>query len=101
MGNGTSQTLVIKSIARVNKTNITNIANVTCNEEEWNYTNNIDNATINVVEVPINKTSNRDNFKYGETVEYYLSVTNLANETWTETLTLIDELPTGLTDSNL
>ena len=96
MGNGTNQTLVVKSIARINKTDITNVANVSCNEEEWNYSNNIDNATISIEDIPINKTSNRDNFKYGETVEYYLSVTNLANETWNETVTLVDELPTGL-----
>ena len=96
MGNGTSQTLIIKSIARINETNITNIANVTCNEKEWNYTNNIDNATIDIVDTPIYKTSDKDSVMYGDTVEFYLTVENVGEEDWDEELTLIDRLPDGL-----
>ena len=96
MENGTSQTLVITSIARVNETNITNIAEVSCNETEWNYTNNIDNATIKIVNIPINKTSNVDSVYYGGSVDFYLSVTNLVNETWDDIIIMTDELPEGL-----
>jgi uncharacterized repeat protein (TIGR01451 family) len=96
MENGTSQTLVVKTIARVNETNITNIASVNCTEEEWNYTNNIDNATIKIVNIPVNKTSNVDSVYYGGSVDFSLSVTNLVNKTWDEIVTMVDSLPQGL-----
>ena len=97
MQNGTSQTLIITTIARVNETNITNIANVSCNESEWDYENNIDNATINIVDTPINKTVSNPTPDYYEIVEYNLTVTNIANETYPQVVTLIDRLPEGVT----
>ena len=57
MENGTSTTLTILSRAIQSKENITNVANVSCDEVEWDYTNNIDNATINLYP-NINKTVN-------------------------------------------
>ena len=97
MQNGTSQTLVITTIARVNETNITNIAEVSCNETEWDYENNIDNATINIVDTYINKTVSNPTPDIYEIIEYNLTVTNIANETYTQVVTLTDSLPEGVT----
>ncbi|WP_171776176.1 DUF11 domain-containing protein [Methanobrevibacter ruminantium] len=97
MANGTSQTLTIVSVAKINKTDITNVANVSCSEKEWNYSNNRDNATIEIVDTPINKTASKPVPDYHEEIEYYLTVTNLANETYNKTVTLVDSLPEGVT----
>ena len=96
MGNGTSQTLVITSIARINETNITNIANVNCTEKEWNYTNNIDNATITIIDDYIEKIADDKEPDYHQNVTYNLTVINVGTENYTKNVTLIDSLPEGV-----
>ena len=69
MENGTSTTIVIYTRAIESKTNVTNVANVSCNEIEWDYTNNVDNATINIYPL-INKTVSDPTPDYHEIIEY-------------------------------
>ena len=100
MANGTEETLTIYSRAIV-KGNYTNYANVTCNETEWNYTNNFDNATVKVNKNPdINKTVNDTTPFTHEFVEYYLTVDNTGDIDYTNNLTVIDSLPNGLVYAN-
>ena len=49
MENGTSVTFTITTRAKVVANNVTNNATVNCTEDEWNYTNNFDNATIDIL----------------------------------------------------
>ena len=91
MANGTSEKLTIISTAITPKYNITNTATVNCTEDEWNYSNNEDNATINIIP-PIQKTANKEIVYYHEEVEYNLTVINYGDEVYTDNLTLIDTL---------
>ena len=95
MGNGTSVTLTITSVAKQNGT-FTNYANVTCNETEWNYSNNFDNATVVVVSFPINKTVSVNETYYNSNVTYNLTVSNIGNYTYTQNITVVDVLPDGI-----
>ena len=95
MANGTSVTLVINTIAKQNGT-FTNHANVTCNEDEWNYTNNYDNATVVVVDFPIVKTVNNATPYYNANVTYNLTVTNVGKYNYTQNITIVDTLPEGV-----
>ena len=95
MGNGTSVTLTITSVAKQNGT-FTNYANVTCNETEWNYSNNYDNATVVVVSFPINKTVSVNETYYNSNVTYNLTVSNIGNYTYTQNITVVDVLPDGI-----
>uniref|UniRef100_UPI00386EB501 hypothetical protein n=1 Tax=Methanobrevibacter sp. TaxID=66852 RepID=UPI00386EB501 len=100
MGNGTEETLTIYSRA-IAKGTYTNYANVTCKEKEWNYTNNFDNATVDVNKNPdINKTVNDTTPFTHEFVEYYLTVENTGSIDYTNNLTVIDSLPEGLVYAN-
>ena len=97
MGNGTTATLTIVTRALIEADNVTNTGNATCNEEEWNYTNNVDNATINIYDKPdINKTVNDTNPKYSEFVLYNITVRNTGDISYTDNLTIIDSLPEGI-----
>ena len=96
MGNGTEETLVINSRAKVVGT-FTNVANVTANETDWNDTNNVDNATVTVIDNPdIAKDVNNTTPYHFETVEYYLTISNNGEIDYTNNLTVIDSLPEGL-----
>ena len=97
--NGTSVTLVIRSRAAKVADNITNTANVSCNETEWNYTNNVDNATISIIPVP-KKTANQTVVSYNEYVDYNLTIINVGDVDYTGNLTVIDNLPVGLAYNN-
>jgi len=88
--------LVINTIAKQNGT-FTNEANVTCDEVEWNYTNNYDNATVEIVDFPINKTVNNATPFYNANVTYNLTVTNVGNYPYTQNITIVDTLPEGVT----
>ena len=94
MANGTSVTLTITSIAKQNGT-FTNHANVTCNDTEWNYDNNYDNATVVVVSFPINKTEDVNVTYYNGNVTYNLTVSNIGDYTYTYNITVVDTLPEG------
>ena len=96
MANGTSVTLTITSTAKAVGT-FTNHANVNCTEHEWNYANNYDNATVVVFDIPdINKTVNNTTPFIYEYVLYNITITNVGNVTYIETLTVVDSLPEGL-----
>ena len=96
MANGTSVTLTITSIAKAEGT-FTNHANVNCTEHEWNYLNNYDNATVVVFDIPdINKTVNNTTPFYKEYVLYNITIINVGDVTYIETLTVEDSLPVGL-----
>ena len=99
MENGTDATIVITTRGLKVSENITNTANVICNETEWDYTNNEDNATTSIIPVP-HKTANETNPKYNEYVDYNLTVINVGEEDYNDTLTLIDSLPVGLEYNN-
>ena len=95
MANGTSETLIIISTARTPKYNIVNNATVNCTENEWDYDNNFDNATISIIPT-LEKTVNETNPYYHEIVEYNLTVINYGDETYTDNITVIDTLEDGL-----
>ena len=96
MGNGTSVTLTINSRATA-VGNYTNYANVTCNEDEWNYENNFANESVVISDIPdINKTANVTTVFIEENVLYYITITNVGNVDYTNTLTIVDSLPEGL-----
>jgi uncharacterized repeat protein (TIGR01451 family)/fimbrial isopeptide formation D2 family protein len=97
MGNGTSETLVIYSRAVIVAEDVLNIAVVTCNETEWDYTNNVDNATITIKELPhiLKKVNNTLPF-YHEYVEFNLSVINDGDYDYTKNITVVDNLPEGI-----
>ena len=95
MGNGTNATLTIVSTAKTPKYNITNNATVNCSETEWDYTNNFDDASINIIPT-IDKTVNNTNPYYHETVDYNLTIINYGDEIYTDNLTVIDSMQDGL-----
>ena len=88
--NGTYDNGAIQS-----KPNVTNVANVTCTEDEWNYTNNIDNATIHIYPL-INKTVNNPKPYYHELVNFTITVENTGNATFNDSVELVDNLPEGV-----
>jgi len=97
MGNGTEETLTIYSQAVAAAPNVMNIANVTCNETEWDYYNNIDNATVTVVLLPPpHKDVNNTKPFYHEDVLYNLTVVNSGDYDYTLNVTVIDSLPVGV-----
>ena len=97
MKNGTSEKLVIRSYAKTKANNVTNVANVSCDEKEWNYTNNIANKTVKISDIPdLNKTVNDSKPFYNDTVVYSLKIKNVGNVTYTDNLLVIDSMPNGL-----
>ncbi|WP_296790525.1 isopeptide-forming domain-containing fimbrial protein [uncultured Methanobrevibacter sp.] len=74
-----------------------NAVNATCDEKEWNYTNNKDDVTVEIVSFhkPAKTVSNSTPY-YHEFVEYTLTVENLGNNTYTSEFDVIDSLPVGL-----
>jgi uncharacterized repeat protein (TIGR01451 family) len=96
MGNGTTVTLTINSRAKVNGT-FTNEANVTCVEKDWNLSNNYDNETVVIYDIPdVNKTVNNTTPNHMDYVLYNITITNIGNVTYIQTLTVVDSLPEGL-----
>ena len=97
MGNGTEETLIIVSLANSAVVNATNEANVSCNETEWNYDNNYDNATVTVfINPPPFKYVNNTKPFHHENVIYYLTATNVGPVTFENELLVIDSLPDGV-----
>ena len=97
LANGTNVTLKIYTHAKVPASDIENKVNVTCDEKEWNYTNNKDNITVEIVAFhkPVKVVSNSTPY-YHEYVNYTISVENLGNYSYTSNFTVIDTLPVGL-----
>ena len=99
MENGTSVTLTITSRAKIVANNVTNNATVNCTETEWDYDNNFDNATIDILP-NINKTANNTAPDYHEYVDYNLTIINEGDNVYADVLTVIDSLPDGLVYNN-
>ena len=78
MANGASATLKITTL--INKTgDITNNANISAKEFDWNMSNNRDSQKITVkdaADLAITKTSNVTNPNYGDFVKWTLTVKN-------------------------
>ena len=96
LANGTSETLtLVFKTTTLGKFN--NTVNVTCAEDEWNYTNN--NASclfeVVIVNLTINKTANVvGNISVMEDVTFTINVTNNAKVNATK-LVVTDIVPTG------
>ena len=78
MTNGTTETLTINSRA-INNGTYTNEVNVTCNEKDWNFTNNPSNRTVIVhpiCDLVISKAVNASVINLNETVSWTINVTN-------------------------
>ena len=95
MGNGTNRTINITSRAKTVVSNVINVANVTCNETDWNRTNNVDNVTVDILPYP-EKTVNNNTPYYHDVIEYTLSIVNNGDSNYTNIITVIDSLPVGL-----
>ncbi|WP_458402816.1 right-handed parallel beta-helix repeat-containing protein, partial [Methanobrevibacter sp.] len=97
LANGTNITLVIYSHAKVPASDINNKVNVSCDEDEWDYTNNMDDITVEIVAFhkPVKTVSNSTPY-YHEYVNYTMTVENLGNYTYTSEFDAIDSLPDGL-----
>ena len=97
MENGTDATLTIWTIAKVAVDQVTNTANVTCKETDWNLSNNVDNETVEIIPLPdpVKTVSNSTPY-YHDIVEYNLTIINNGDIDYTNNLTVVDSLPEGL-----
>ena len=70
---------------------------VSCNETEWNKTNNEANKLVDVVIIPYPvKTVNNDTPYYNDFIEYNLTIVNNGTNKYTSILNVTDSLPVGL-----
>ena len=96
LANGTNITLTVYSRATTAGTAKHNVT-ISCNETEWNYTNNKANKTVKVVDLPQPvKTVSNDTPYYHEEINYNLTVVNTGINDYTNVLTVVDSLPEGL-----
>ena len=72
-----------------------NVVNVTCDEKDWNLSNNVDNKTIHV-DLYYTKEANVTQTSAGEYIEYYLRVYNTGDTTYTETVRVRDVMQEGI-----
>ena len=72
-----------------------NVVNVTCDEEDWNMSNNVDNKTIHV-DLYYTKEANVTNTSAGEYFEYYIRIYNVGSTLYNETVRVDDVLPEGI-----
>lgn len=84
--------------AKINRTgNITNIVNVSADENETNLTNNVNNVTIevpNTVDLSVVKSSNVSSVNYGDYISYNIIVFNNGPDLAT-CVNVTDVLPNG------
>ena len=72
-----------------------NVVNVTCDENDWNLSNNVDNKTIHV-DLYYTKEANVTNTSAGEYLEYYIRIYNVGSTLYNETVRVYDVLPEGI-----
>ena len=97
LANGTNVTLVINSRAIRDGKDIDHAVSVSCNETEWNKTNNDANKTVDVVIIPYPvKTVNNITPYYHDIIEYNLTIVNNGTNKYTSILNVTDSLPDGL-----
>ena len=94
MTNGSSKTLTL-TVTTTEIGSFDNVVNVTSNEKDWNLSNNVANKTIKV-DIYYTKEANVTNTSAGEYFEYYLSVYNVGDSTYSQTLRIRDVLPEGV-----
>ena len=92
LANGTNVTFTVYSRAKHEGDDINHAVTVSCNETEWNMTNNNANKLVDVVPYPV-KTVNNDTPYYHEEVLYNLTVVNTGADNYTDVLTVVDVLP--------
>ena len=97
MGNGTDATLTIVSRAKAPRGEITNFVQTFCDEDEWDYENNLDKKSVDVVDIPnpIKSVDNPEPY-YNDEIVYNLTIINTGNTVYTNYLTVVDSLPAGL-----
>ena len=72
-----------------------NVVNVTCDEKDWNMSNNVDNKTIHV-DLYYTKEASVTNTSAGEYFEYYIRIYNVGSTLYNETVRVDDVLPEGI-----
>ena len=72
-----------------------NVVNVTCDEKDWNMSNNVDNKTIHV-DLYYTKEASVTNTSAGEYFEYYIRIFNVGSTLYNETVRVYDVLPEGI-----
>ena len=72
-----------------------NVVNVTCDEKDWNMSNNVDNKT-NHVDLYYTKEASVTNTSAGEYFEYYIRIYNVGSTLYNETIWVDDVLPEGI-----
>ena len=97
MGNGTDATLTIVSRAKAPRGEITNFVQTFCDEDEWDYENNLDKKSVDVIDIPnpIKSVDNPEPY-YNDEIVYNLTIINTGNTVYTNYLTVVDSLPAGL-----
>ena len=97
LANGTNVTFTVYSRAIKDGINVTHVVSVTCNETDWNLTNNKDNETVDVVIIPYPvKTVNNITPYYNDVIEYNITLVNDGSNVYESTLNVTDSLPEGL-----
>ena len=97
LDNGTTVTLKVYTIATTAAKGINEVVKVSCAEKEWNLTNNIDNKTVDIIDLPVpEKTVDNPTPYNHEFVEYQLVIRNTGKSTYDENLIVKDTLPDGL-----
>ena len=91
---GASQTLTL-TVKTTKLGKFDNVVNVTCDEKDWNLSNNVDNKTIHV-DLYYTKEANVTNTSAGEYLEYYIRIYNVGSTDYTETVRVYDVLPEGI-----
>ncbi|MER2013997.1 MAG: hypothetical protein ABS871_05050, partial [Methanobrevibacter sp.] len=72
-----------------------NVVNVTCSEQDWNMSNNVDNKTIHV-DLYYTKEASVEKTFVGKFIEYYIKVYNLGSTDYREVVRVSDLLPEGI-----
>ena len=97
LNNGTNVTFTVYTRAKYDGKDINHAVSVSCNETEWNKTNNEANKLVDVVIVPYPvKTVNNDTPYYNDFIEYNLTIVNNGTNKYTSILNVTDSLPDGL-----
>ena len=97
LNNGTDVTFTVYTRAKHDGIDIPHNVAVSCNETEWNKTNNEANKLVDVVIIPYPvKTVNNDTPYYNDFIEYNLTIVNNGTNKYTSILNVTDSLPVGL-----
>ena len=97
LNNGTDVTFTVYTRAKHDGIDIPHNVAVSCNETEWNKTNNEANKLVDVVIIPYPvKTVNNITPYYHDVIEYNLTIVNNGTNKYAGILNVTDSLPDGL-----